>query len=113
MTTAPVVTESGAILGLDDPPRPWAVVRVGDGIHHLVDANGLTLLSSTSINGRGPDLQKQLLERICACMNALDPEVVALAACVFRHDQAHATGTKRFQASALLAHHVVKGAESL
>jgi hypothetical protein len=99
-----------------DAPGPWSIVPVtieesGLKVWHVVDSNGHSLLSSTAVNGRGPLLQRRMLERIVAAVNALSPEALALARCVVRHDQMNATSTKRFQASSLLAQHVLMGSE--
>lgn len=104
-----------AISSLVDAPAPWRVERVDVGhdhhVWHLVDANGHTLISSSGVNGRGPLLQRRMLERIAASVNAMVPVVVALARAVLAEDERGvSSSTKRHHASSLLAQSILFGA---
>lgn len=96
-----------------DAPTPWSVVPVtieetGLQVWHLVDRNDLTLISSTGVNGRGPELQRRMLERIASCVNATSPTVEGLARAVVTFDErGDSWKPKRHAASALLAQAVL------
>lgn len=98
---------------VEDAPLPWSVVPVvieasGLKVYHLVDARSHSLLSSSAVNGRGPELQRQMLERICAAVNSSSPDVEGLARAVIAEDLLGTSwSTRRHHASSLLAHHIV------
>lgn len=98
---------------VDDAPLPFSVVPVviedsGLKVYHLVDGRGHSILSSSAVNGRGPELQRQMLERICSAINSTSPEIEGLARAVIAEDLLGTSwSTRRHHASSLLAHHIV------